>query len=421
MQLGEVTASLQLDESRDVLSQAWEISQASLPVGDLFFLDPAYLAEACRWAAMPEVATQALVSTARRVAANPALSALAWHFRHCLCSTAYSRPAISSWPSLSHVLPGESQQFYLLTVLAGVSHARELCEQRSIPDHVASETLADIGRWAAVHCERHGTWGLDLGNLGWLTNHLRGEIFQLGRLQFQLGSYRGQVRAFRHRSAGTVVALSEDGLSYRSDGQRNGAGGVTETAGVWESKLEVTEDGARGNPILPLGRALSNEIWLPKSEWEQALAPGDAVLQLHIPAGSPLDFDQCGESFRRSLVFFPRHFPEFDFVAYAAGSWLLDSQLEALLPPSANLVRFLSELYLLPIRSDGQEALRRVFGSVPDDLTRAPRDTTLRRALIDHLLAGGHWRGAGGFLMRGDLDWGKQVYRHQSFPWCTES
>jgi hypothetical protein len=417
VQLVDVVASLQLDQSQDILSREWEGSQASLPAGDLFFLRPAYLADACRQADMPPMAVEAVVATAQYVAASPALSALAWHFQHCLCSTAYPRSAIADWPSVAHVLPGESEEFYLLTVLAGIPHVRDLYTRHSIPGNVVSDTLADVGRWAVVHHERHGTWGLALGNLNWLTNHLRCEIFQLGRLQFQLGSYHGHVRAFRHRQQGTVVALSEGGLSYRRDGQRNGAGGVTETIGVWESSLELKEDGVRGNPILPVGRALCDEVWLPWKEWEQVLAPGDAVLQLHIPAGSRLDFDQCGESFQHSLVFFPRHFPEFDFRAYAAGSWLLDLQLETLLPPNANLVRFLSEFYLLPIRSGGQEALRRVFGYVPDDLTRAPRDTTLRRALIDHLLAGGHWRGGGAFLMRQDLDWGKQVYRRQAFPW----
>ncbi len=208
-------------------------------------------------------------------------------------------------------------------------------------------------------------------------------------------------------------------MSYRSDGQRNGAGGVTESAGVWMSRLEFKEGGVLGHPIVPTGRALPDMIRLPWDQWEQILAPGDKVLHLHIPTTGKLDFDRCAESFQRSLSFFPQHFPEFGFVAYTCNSWLLDPQLESLLPPDANLVRFLSEFYLFPILSTGQEGLRRVFGSIPEDPAQAPQDTTLRRRMRDHLLTGGHWRGAGAFLMRQDLDWGKQVYRRQDLSWLA--
>ncbi len=418
MRLVEVVSALRLnDDDQQTLSQEWDDSQARWPGDEPFFLQPAYIAQACRSAALPEEAVRRSVAAAKIVAEEPALSALIWHFAHCLGSKEYPRSAIAKWPSLDHVaFDVQSEQLYLLAVLAALDRARDLYGQRLIPEDVVLATWADVGRWAAVYHERHGTWGLTLGNLNWLTNHLRCEIFQLGRLQFQLNSFRCQVRAFRHRASGAVLALSEDGLSYRSDGQRNGAGGVTESVGVWESKLELTDEAVLGNPILPVGQAIAELYRLSRDEWEQILAPGDPVLQIHIPAGSRLDFEQCGDSFQRSLVFFPRYFPEFEFVAWAGSSWLLDPQLEKLLGPEANLVRFLSEFYLLPIKSDGRDVLRRVFGEIPDDLARAPRDTTLRRALIDHLSAGGHWHDAAGFIMRQDLDWGKQFYRNQALP-----
>ena len=61
--------------------------------------------------------------------------------------------------------------------------------------------------------------------------------------------------------------------------------------------------------------------------------------------------------------------------------------------------------------ADGRNTLVRVFGSVPDDLTAAPRDTTLRRAILDHLLAGGYLSAGRCFLLSEDLRWGEQVYR----------
>ncbi|WP_244215723.1 acyltransferase domain-containing protein [Kitasatospora purpeofusca] len=51
-----------------------------------------------------------------------------------------------------------------------------------IPAEVTGSTLADLGRQLAVSRWR-GRSGL--GNARWLTLHFRGELFQLGRLQFQ--------------------------------------------------------------------------------------------------------------------------------------------------------------------------------------------------------------------------------------------
>src|SRR5262249_30698373 len=147
-----------------------------------------------------------------------------------------------------------------------------------------------------------------------------------------------------------------------------------------------------------------------------ALAPGDPVLHIHIPAGSPMDPAACGESFAAASTFFGRHFPERPFVAFTCSSWLLDPTLQALLPAASNIARFQREVYLLPGRAAGKSTLVRVFGDVPPDLTHAPRDTTLRRAILDHLLAGGHLSGGRCVLFPADLSWGRQVYLRQAWP-----
>ena len=70
--------------------------------------------------------------------------------------------------------------------------------------------------------------------------------------------------------------------------------------------------------------ALRHEVRLPTARWRQVLAPGDPVLGLHMPPGSPLDFALCGESLQGALEFFPRHYPDQPFRAFACESWLLD-------------------------------------------------------------------------------------------------
>src|SRR5262249_15556855 len=117
-------------------------------------------------------------------------------------------------------------------------------------------------------------------------------------------------------------------------------------------------------------------------------------------------------SLEEASRFFAACLPAHQFVAFSCGSWLLDAQLDGLLPPSTNLVRFLRQLYLLPVAWDSRSTLKAIFGTVPPDLRQAPRDTSLRRAVLDHLLEGGQLRGGSGFLLREDLPrWGTDTYR----------
>ena len=123
------------------------------------------------------------------------------------------------------------------------------------------------------------------------------------------------------------------------------------------------------------------------------------------------------KSFRVAMAFFPRYFPKRPYKAFYCGSWLLDTQLEGWLPPVSNLVRFLKEFYLIPGGISETSILQTVFGGVPEDLSRAPRETTLQRAILDHLLDGKRIDPGAGkcFLFPEDLDWVVRFTEHQSF------
>ena len=148
-------------------------------------------------------------------------------------------------------------------------------------------------------------------------------------------------------------------------------------------------------------------------------APGDPVLHIHIPGGAPLDHRACGEAFQRAMEFFPRHYPEYRFAAFCCSSWLLNTWLAEVLPADSNLVRFQREFYLTPLEQWPQGMIDRVFDDTPVDPATAPRDTRLRRAIVEALERGEDLRGGGGgmFLLPKDLNWGAEVYRRQPWPW----
>jgi len=420
MDLNKVVKDGNLKESRQLLQVGWESSQRSMPMGRPAFLPPEFVADACRDILLPAEVLDKAVEVSRRIAADSTLRALAWHYHHCLfLSNGYPLGNLNRWPSLTGVLGDDAGMFYFILVLSGLPGMRSVYEERSIPAEIARDTLSQVKFAMTEHRQRHGNWGLTAHNVRWFTNHLYGDLYCLGRLQFQFGFFHYKLRAFRHRTSGVVVALSEGGIRYLDDGQLDGRDRFHDATGAWTSQLTFADDEITGHPIAPGGSVLRQRVQLPKAEWQEVLAPGDPVLNIHIPGGGPMDYDLCGESFRAAMDFFPRHFPDKPFLGFCCGSWLLDSQLEELLPATSNIVRFQREVYLFPTLSDDMCLPKTVFGSVPDDLTSAPRDTALQRAVLDRLAAGPPLRAkAGGcFILPGDLDWGSQFYRSQPWPW----
>jgi hypothetical protein len=217
----------------------------------------------------------------------------------------------------------------LLTVFVAVAVAPHTVRHnatRGIAPAVTYRTLADVGRQLTRHRRRHGTPGILTPH--WIGISLRGQLFQLGRLQFQR----------------TVL----------------------------------------GNRT---GRAAGR--------------PGGASLGLHIPDfRGPLTPSACDRSIDAAHAFFAEHFPDEAPEVATCHSWLLDPQLAALLPPGSNIAAFqrrFAPAYRVDTPSDDLP-LEFLFDDPALPLDRLPRDTTLRRVVVDHLRAGGHWHEGNGWF-----------------------
>lgn len=68
----------------------------------------------------------------------------------------------------------------LAVILSCAVKVKEKYALMGISDEIYYSTMSDIKIW----CENNG--GKGLKNYGWLSNHVKGELFRLGRLQFQL-------------------------------------------------------------------------------------------------------------------------------------------------------------------------------------------------------------------------------------------
>ena len=113
---------------------------------------------------------------------------------------------------------------------------------------------------------------------------------------------------------------------------------------------------------------------------------GTTVLEVHIPAGEPLDVSSVEESMKKAPVFFENHFRR-QFALFRCHSWLLSPQLKKLLPEQSRILRF-QNLFTVYGEDSERQAEERVFGYLSDDPALYPEGTSLQRSLKQALLDG---------------------------------
>ncbi len=159
---------------------------------------------------------------------------------------------------------------------------------------------------------------------------------------------------------------------------------------------ELAEEWAASQKIMPEGRL---PFLLPESAAENARRAGfdaDAIRFLQKAA----DHIAADPDLARLIC---------------CTSWFLDPVYQDLLPSRSNIVRFQRECYLFPYLSRGDRSgLDRIFGKYVHDLSTAPRDSSMRRAVLDHLNSGGALVGGGCLIFPETLDWGAQVHLRQA-------
>lgn len=349
---------------------------------------------------------------------NPSLKRLAWQGR-CLLSRRkeLNQAATGVWPELPRELGDVGRLFYGFVALAGLRDLHAAHHLKGVPDDVSVDTLSDLDRWTEEYHRRYGVWGFD--KIQWLEGHFDCRIFHLGRLQFEMRTWKFEFHLFRNQYDQRVVAMTPDGARFRTDGQFDGANGIAGDE-AWTSQFRMGHKIIRGNPVSPDGCAVREFVSLPTVEWELALKPGDPTLGVHIPEGDKLTPESCRDSFEHAVAFFSMYFPEHDYKAFECDSWLLDAQHAQYLAETSNIVQFQRRFYLMPEPgANAEQTLDRVFGGRFAGIETAPQETSLQRHIIAHMRNGGHWRNALGAIFPGDLARGVGYYRDsvKDTPW----
>lgn len=120
------------------------------------------------------------------------------------------------------------------------------------------------------------------------------------------------------------------------------------------------------------------------------LKDGSDIINFHIPSsGVSLTDEVRFDSYKRAFNFY-KHMFGGDKIVMCCNSWLLYPEQERFLPENSNILRFLRdfEIVFSKTKDDFGDAWR-VFGRYADlPPEKLPRDTALRKAYADWILAG---------------------------------
>lgn len=187
-----------------------------------------------------------------------------------------------------------------------------------------------------------------------------------------------EVAAF-HRSRGVSSDVSWRSLSDL--GQQ-----------AWVHRQTYGEFGLHTYPWLRIGWS-GALYWLGRLQFNVQQVDGIWVISTHIPAVGPLTPSSVDDSFRWARGFFADHFADYPTSDFYCSSWLLDPELGVVLSPGSNLARFQQRwsLYGEAMRGDDDVFFFTFFRRGDVDVASLPRDTSLQRAIVDRIQAGGHW------------------------------
>jgi hypothetical protein len=276
---------------------------------------------------------------------------------------------------LNALYQGAGHMHAVLTLLGRLPWLREAYRAHGIDETVLRATLQDLPLWMGVCRNLTGRYGLI--EYDWLCRHFRFKLFRLGRLQFMAAPGVMPARVYRNRR-GETEALAPDGNCYTPGGEADGTNGRFHPD-AWAARLWKEDAAIFGHRIVS-GRAEPALTKLPLAEWRPVYAPGEPVLEVHIPAGEPLLPGAALESLAEAPRFFARHFGGCAAKLFTCESWIMDEALRTMLP-EGNLLAFQRLFELVPFASSDRQMIDRVFGFSAPGVFLPENPTRLQRAI----------------------------------------
>ena len=267
-------------------------------------------------------------------------------------------------------------------------------QRRGVPADVLSDTLNGFDTEINDYYDLFGRSGMRR-YVSWFLLFVYGKLLRVGRLQFEMTTFRGRVRAYRK---GDEVRLLLDDAEVHRGGMLWGSAYQDDEAGRFHAA--ITEDGGtvRGYPANAWGECEPEPVTL--TGYREALRFGDPVISVHIPSHAAFDAAACDDAFDRARAIFTACYPEHAFKAFVCYSWMMEKRLRQIMERDTNVTRFADRFAGFPLKSDGVSAVRTFLFHCPEGVPVAdfPETTSMQRAVKAWLLDGKGFYEKGGLF-----------------------
>jgi glycosyltransferase involved in cell wall biosynthesis len=226
--------------------------------------------------------------------------------------------------------PDVAPTYYLLLALMQVPTAEARHAARGVDGDTIAATVRDLVEWAHHFDELDGTPGITLEILEWAQRYLRGELFRLGPLQFDLRPFDAPMHVWRHRETRGLSAFTLD-----------------------RRPIDL---------VTGVASPTAGEVPGPDTH-ELALEPGTPMLQMWMPGAIALmTMKEVAEAIRRAFELFGRLSPETRPVGVYGESWRLDPQVREFMPHEPGVHDIQAACALYPSSLGEDKTIRRVYG-----------------------------------------------------------
>jgi hypothetical protein len=274
-------------------------------------------------------------------------------------------------------------------------------ERRRLPYEVISDTLAAMELEMNDYVGIYGRVGMRR-YVSWYFHWVKRDLISIGRFQFEIMPFRYKVRAYRR---GDDVKLLLDGSTVNRNGLILGAAGANEEEGSFFADIKEDRDSLVGYTTNEFGECVTSPVRL--EGYKEILRQGSMVLNVHIPSKLPLTPEICEKSYNDAVKILKKAYPEYDFKAICCASWMMEKRICEILGKKTNLSRFSDPYIGFPLQSQGKAIYSFVYNlHQPIPTEELSEDTSLRRAIKQHLLKGGFVYEKGGII---PIDTGDKV------------
>ena len=124
----------------------------------------------------------------------------------------------------------------------------------------------------------------------------------------------------------------------------------------------------------------------------------EGKLSVHIPSDAVMTREELDRSYAWARQFFARHYRDYRYEGMYCGTWLLSPVLREMLPAGSKILNFQDDYDIVSVNLESESCMNWVFKKEYPDIDSLPEDTTLQRAIKNHLKAGGKIGTASGWV-----------------------